>query len=102
MPERIEDAPEPERWVKAHWEGEVREEFKSTLEIIANDRPGLLADITQYFFNMHLFIHSLNSRETKDGSAIIYATITVNGLEHLTSVISRLSKIEGVVSVKRS
>ena len=102
VPERIEDAPEPERWVKAHWEGEVKEEFKSTLEIIANDRPGLLADITQYFFNMHLFIHSLNSRETKDGSAIIYATITVNGLEHLTSVISRLSKIEGVVSVKRS
>ena len=103
MPEHIEDAPEPERWVKAHWEdGNVKEEFKSTLEIVANDRSGLLADVTQQLFNMHIFIHSLNSRETRDGSAVIHATVTINGLDHLTSIISRLSKIEGIISIRRS
>ncbi|HEX3026401.1 MAG TPA: ACT domain-containing protein [Clostridia bacterium] len=51
---------------------------------------------------MHIFIHSLNSRETKDGSAIIYATITINGLEHLKSIISKLSNIEGILSIRRS
>ena len=103
VPEHIEDAPEPERWVKAHWEdGNVKEEFKSTLEIVANDRSGLLADVTQQLFNMHIFIHSLNSRETKDGSAVIHATVTINGLDHLTSIISRLSKIEGIISIRRS
>ncbi len=102
VPADISTAPEPERWVNAHWEGEVKEEFKSTLEIIADDRPGLLADVTQQLFNMHLFIHSLNSRETKDGNAVIYATVTVNGLEHLKAVISRLSNISGIISVKRS
>ena len=103
VPKRIEDAPEPERWVKAHWEdGNVKEDFKSTLEIIANDRSGLLADVTQQLFNMHIFIHSLNSRETKDGSAVIHATVTINGLDHLTSIISRLSKIEGIISIRRS
>lgn len=102
VPADISAAPEPERWVNAHWEGEVKEEFKSTLEIIADDRPGLLADVTQQLFNMHLFIHSLNSRETKDGNAVIYATVTVNGLEHLKAVISRLSNISGIISVKRS
>ncbi len=103
VPEHIEDAPEPERWVKAHWEdGNVKEEFKSTLEIVANDRSGLLADVTQQLFNMHIFIHSLNSRETRDGSAVIHATVTINGLDHLTSIISRLSKIEGIISIRRS
>jgi guanosine-3',5'-bis(diphosphate) 3'-pyrophosphohydrolase len=102
VPKNISEAPEPERWIPAHWTGEVKEEFKSTLEIIANDRSGLLADVTQQLFNMHIFIHSLNSRETKDGSAIIYATITINGLEHLKSIIAKLSNIEGILSIRRS
>ncbi|NLJ31690.1 MAG: bifunctional (p)ppGpp synthetase/guanosine-3',5'-bis(diphosphate) 3'-pyrophosphohydrolase [Clostridiales bacterium] len=102
VPRKIEEAPEPDRWVPAHWEGEVKESFKSTLEIIANDRSGLLADVTQQLFNMRIFIHSLNSRETRDGSAVIYATITINGLDHLQTVISRLSNIDGIVSIRRS
>lgn len=102
VPKNLSDAPEPERWIKAHWTGEVKEEFKSTLEIIASDRSGLLADVTQQLFNMHIFIHSLNSRETKDGSAVILATITINGVDHLKSIISRLSNIEGIISIKRS
>lgn len=103
VPRNLSDAPEPERWIRAHWTGEVKEEFKSTLEIIANDRSGLLADLTQQLFNMHIFIHSLNSRETKDGSAVIFATITINGLEHLNSIVSRLNNnIEGIISIRRS
>lgn len=102
VPKNLSEASEPERWIQAHWTGVVKEEFKSTLEIVAIDRSGLLADVTQQLFNMHIFIHSLNSRETKDGSAVICATITINGLEHLNSIISRLSNIQGIISIKRS
>ena len=60
----------------------IQDEFESTLEILASDRTGLLADLTNQLSSMHIFIHALNSRELKDNNAIIYATITVNGLEH--------------------
>ena len=102
VPRNPAEAAEPERWVPVHWAGEVREEFKSTLEILAEDRSGLLADVTQQLFNMRLFIHSLNSRETKDGTAVITATITINGLDHLKSVADRLKNIPGILSVRRS
>ena len=102
VPKVISEAPEPERWIQAHWEGVVKEVFKSTLEIVATDRPGLLADVTQQLFNMHLFIHSLNSRETKDGSAVISVTITINGRDHLQTIISRLMNISGIASVRRA
>ena len=69
---------------------------------MADDRSGLLVDVTQQLFAMHLFIHSLNSRELKDGSAVISATFTVNGLDHLQSVMDRLKGVEGVRSVKRA
>ena len=104
VPKDPAEAAEPERWVPVHWagEGEEEEEFKSTLEIIAEDRSGLLADITQQLFNMRLFIHSLNSREAKDGTAVITATITINGLDHLKSVADHLKGIPGIISVRRS
>ncbi|MCI2160661.1 MAG: bifunctional (p)ppGpp synthetase/guanosine-3',5'-bis(diphosphate) 3'-pyrophosphohydrolase [Oscillospiraceae bacterium] len=102
VPRRISDAPEPERWISVHWAGEVKEQFKTTLEIVAQDRSGLLADITQQFFNMRLFIHSLNSRQTKDGNAVISASITVNGRDHLESIISRLEMVNGIISIRRS
>ena len=102
VPRDLSAAPEPERWVRVHWAGSVREEeFKATLEIVAEDRPGLLADITQQVFNLHLFIHSLNSRETKDGHAVISATISVRNIDQMKNVIARLSKIDGILSVRR-
>ena len=102
VPQDMAACQEPERWVSARWESDVQEEFKSTLEIMAADRSGLLADVTQQLFNMHLFIHSLNSRELKDGVAVINATITVNGRDHLEQVINRLKNVKSVRSVRRS
>lgn len=103
VPEDFSLTPEPDRWVNAHWAGDVKDEFKSTLHIVANDRAGLLADVTVQLSNMHIFIHSLNSRQEKNsGNAIISATITINGIQQLQSVIERLSKIDGVISIDRS
>ncbi len=102
VPHPIASASEPERWVAAHWAGDVREEFQTTLEILANDRSGLLADVTQQLYNMRLFIHSLNSRELKDGRAVISAGITVNGLDQLQSIIGRLQAVKGVESIRRT
>ena len=65
-------------------------------------RSGLLLDVAQQFSAMHLSIHTLNSRELKNGSAVINATFTVNGMEHLQTVIDRLRAIKGVHSVERA
>ncbi len=103
VPVDVENSSEPDRWVDVYWQGEVKEEFKSTLHIVANDRTGLLADITVQLSNMRLFIHGLNSRTIKNtGTAVVSATITINGMDHLKSVIERLSKIDGVISIDRN
>ncbi len=102
VPRDLSAAAEPERWVRAHWDTDVRESYQSTLEITAEDRDGLLMDITQQIFNMHLMMHALNSRVTRDGKAVVYVDIVVNGQDHLRSVIQKLSSIRGILSVKRS
>ncbi len=103
VPRDLTQCPEPERWVNAHWEGDVKDEFKSTLHIVALDRGGLLADVTQQLFSMKIFIHSLNSRQERGtDNAVISATISINGLPQLKNIIDRLGKIPGVLSIDRS
>ncbi|MCI8553752.1 MAG: bifunctional (p)ppGpp synthetase/guanosine-3',5'-bis(diphosphate) 3'-pyrophosphohydrolase [Clostridiales bacterium] len=101
VPKDLAMAEEPERWVRVSWEEEIREEFKATLHIDAADRRALLADITTQLASMHVMIHAINAREPKDGSAVMLVTVGVNGLEHLHSVITRLSRIDGVRRIER-
>ena len=101
VPENLNDSEEPERGVSARWENETGEAFRSTLQITAADRTGLLADVTIQLSNMHIFIHTLNSRELKNGRAVVTVTIDVAGRDHLRGVISRLSDINGIEEIKR-
>lgn len=101
VPKDISKSEEPQRWVSCYWEDEIGEAFRSTLQIIANDRTGLLADVAIKLSDMHIFIHTINSRELKNGKAIMTTTIDVMGKNHLRGVISKLSDINGIEEIKR-
>ncbi|MBQ6570114.1 MAG: bifunctional (p)ppGpp synthetase/guanosine-3',5'-bis(diphosphate) 3'-pyrophosphohydrolase [Clostridia bacterium] len=103
VPADISSSAEPERWVEAVWAGEnTNREFDVSIDILGDDRGGLLNDITSQFVNMHLGINSLNSRVIKNNKAQITIEFTTKGIEHMEMVISRLLKIKGITSIKRS
>lgn len=102
VPLNIEEAAEPERWVSVEWEDSIKAEFKATLQIHATDRDGLLADVTAQLTAMHVTIHDFHAREPKEGMAFLSVTVGVGSVEHLQTVITRLSKISGVQHVSRS
>ena len=94
--------PEPERWVNAYWDRNIKEEFKCTLKLTCLSRIGMLADVSGMLANMHLIINELSTRPTKDGRTIIFVTISLNGLEHLNSTVKRLEGISGVLDIERT
>lgn len=101
VPPIIENAEEPERWIKAYWESSNKESFKSAIQILSIDRGGLLADITVVLAGMRVMLHSVNARESKGGNCVIDITVGTENLEHLKNIISRLSKIPSVINVER-
>ncbi len=101
VPEDISTAEHPERWVNAYWLSSVKDNFQSSLQILGNDRAGLLADVSSQLSALHIMIRSLNCRELPDNKAIINVTLDVSGLEHLKSVMARLATINGIISITR-
>ena len=93
---------DPERWVNATWASKVKETFKSTLDILASDRIGILADVSVQLGNMRIPIHSVMAKELKTGQTSIQVSIGINDLNQLQTIINNLSRIPGVSSVKRA
>ncbi len=102
VPEDISKAGEPDRWIVAYWDSNVKEEFKSTLQIFCLNRIGLLADVSSLLANMRIMINDISTRNTKDGRSTIAVTVTVNGVEHLNSVVAKIAKVDGVLNIERS
>ncbi|MDE5604598.1 MAG: bifunctional (p)ppGpp synthetase/guanosine-3',5'-bis(diphosphate) 3'-pyrophosphohydrolase [Eubacterium sp.] len=102
VPLDIENCPEPERWIKAYWDENVKIETKSTLDVYAIDRDGVVLDITSTLMNMHVKIHSINARPINDGNCLTTLTVAVNSKEHLDNITRIIKKIDGVYHIERS
>lgn len=103
VPKDINAAPEPERWIEVYWDYDVKEDFNATLLLkCTDDNKNLMGDVYSAIANMRLSLHALDYRESKGGGATLVMNITVNSVDHLWSIVSRLNKIAGVVSVERT
>ena len=92
------------RCVRAEWASNVTsEKFKSTIDITSQPRDTLLADVTILLSNMHIPMHALVAKESKDHSVIlIQVTVEVNGVDQLSYLLNSLRAIKGVEDVRRT
>ena len=98
----MNDVIQRERWVAVRWADRSSSQFRSTLDIVARNSNSMLADISVALANMRVPTHEFNARELKNGNINVLVTISTQGLEHLSSIIQKISKVPGVLSVERS
>lgn len=92
----------PQKVVHVSWADNARNStFSADLEIIANDRHGLLRDLTDLFAIEKLHIIGLRT-VCRNNKAIMTFTIQVSGQEfNFTSLIGKVFNINGVQEVTR-
>lgn len=92
-----------ERWIKASWAGvDDTANYRATIDIIAEDRTSLLADVTVTIAAHRIPIHEMNAHQLKNGNANLVVTIEIAGMEQLTNLMAKVKKIPGVISVERT
>ena len=91
-----------DRWVRAYWATDVKENYKASLELTCMDRANLVSDIALALGDMRVPIYSLMARAAEQGRARMSVTVGITNTEHLNSVVSRLQKVKDVISVTRS
>ena len=101
VPKDLVNCAEPARWVNAYWNGNVKEEYKATLQLTCLSRVGLMAEVAVQVANMRVNITSISTHDMKDGRTIVELTVNVSGVDHLKNLISRIEKIDGILQVER-
>lgn len=102
VPTNIEDAEDPSRWITARWSESISNSFQTEIEILAYDRTGLVADLAGQLNNLHINIHNMSSKATRNNLAIVTFNITVRNKSHLRDIASRLMAVKSVISVNRT
>ena len=99
---QIDDAANNERWINVFWASNETASYEATLDIIAENRNALVADITAAIAANRIPLHEINAHNLKNGNANVMLTIEVGGMEQLKQLMQKLNKIPGVISVERT
>lgn len=102
----IMNLPESERarLIEAEWQPEPDGGQRYTVEInvYANNRTGLLVDISRIFTERKIDLSAMNVRTSKQGTATIDMTFDVNSKEELNALVEKVRQVESVIDIERS
>ena len=96
------DEEEIKRWFDIQWSENTSSQFQTSFEVIADNRIGLMYDITAILMESRIPIVHSASRVLKNGNAIFECTIVISSMEQLRAVFDKIRKIKSVISVERS
>ena len=89
------------RMIDVYWHTDKKASYHVDVEIFANDRNGLLADIIQAINGSKTKLVAMNSRANKERIATTDITVEVENLEELNQLLKALRKVDSVYEVKR-
>ena len=92
------------RIIDAEWQApeDASEKYVAEIEIYANNRNGLLADISKTLTEKNINILSMNTRISKQGVATLQTAFEVESREELNRVIEKIRGIESVMDIERT
>lgn len=97
-----DDPENKDRWLKATWAGVEDSTYRATIDVIAEDRITIFADITTAIAANHIPLQEMNGHHLKNGNLDLVVTVEIAGVEQLSNVMGRIQKIPGVISVERT
>ena len=94
-----------DRLVNVEWRvssGEQKEDqFEGLMQIIADDRISMLADISGALADMRVSIMQINTQKKGADQMMINMGISCKNLAHFNNILSRLKSIKGVNDIRR-
>ncbi len=92
------------RLIEASWatdEENQEEKYVAEIVIYANNRVGILSDLSKIFTERNIDVISINSRTSKAEIATISMSFAIQGTDELNSLISKIRTIDSIIDIER-
>jgi len=97
---------ERHRLINAEWDaqftkGEASASYLAEIRVTANDRVGLILEISRILADNDISVKNLNVRTTKETLAIINVTMEIRTKDQLERIVGRLKSLKDVIEIER-
>ena len=93
------------RLIEAEWQQpdtKEKEKYMAEIQVYANNRTGLLVDLSKIFTERKIDLRSINSRTSKQEKATISISFEIGSKEELRSLLEKIRQVESVIDVERT
>ena len=93
------------RLIEAEWQQpdtKEKEKYMAEIQVYANNRTGLLVDLSKIFTERKIDLRSINSRTSKQEKATISMSFEIGSKEELRSLTEKIRQVESVIDVERT
>ena len=93
------------RLIEAEWEiqdNNHREKYMVEINIYANNRMGILADLSKITTERQIDVRSMNVRINKQGFATITMSFEIGSVEELNKLVDNMRKVESIIDIERN
>ena len=93
------------RLIEAEWQQpdtKEKEKYTAEIQVYANNRTGLLVDLSKIFTERKIDLRSINSRTSKQEKATISMSFENGSKEELRSLIEKIRQVVSVIDVERT
>ncbi len=97
--------PDRERLIEADWQkdaGNADEEYMADINIFANNRNGLLVDVSRIFTEDNISIMGVNSRVNKQNVVTLSVSFNIHSTKELDNIVNKLRAVQGVLDIERT
>ena len=93
---------ELERIIDVSWDASAESIYTASIRILARDKKGLLADVSELISSMKAPIEQVTAKVNKDGTCIITLTVQTQSKAQLDELIKTIRKQPEVINVFRT
>ena len=93
------------RLIEAEWQQpdtKQAEKYMAEIQVYANNRTGLLVDLSKIFTERKIDLRSINSRTNKQEKATISMSFEIGSKEELRSLIEKIRQVDSIIDVERT
>ncbi len=92
------------RLIEAEWQADTKtsEKYMAELRIFANNRTGLIVDLSKLFTERKIDMKNMNCRTNKQDKATLSVSFEIASKEELASLIEKIRQVESVLDVERT
>jgi GTP pyrophosphokinase len=94
----------PERLIEVEWmksDGQRSAAYPITMKLLTEDRPGMVADVTQAIAGVGTNIRDIRASLDDEGRGQLVLTAEIYDLKHLEKITGALKSVKGVMDVER-